>query len=183
LRTPGTPRDDLLPRASSEFRAVVTKGSGTAEKALDSSRGMQQAVLQDCHEGCGAQQRDGELQSSTQSPPEGMADLHRVTLAVRVICRVRGPTAPSGVGPFPRWKATHTHTQVIAGQTVDPVNLDPPGTIRQLGLPRLHVGTTGTGLPLLGDAALGQAKRSQEINGTAATSGSRPRSQSSRAGR
>jgi hypothetical protein len=182
LRTPGTPRDDLLPRASSEFRAVVTKGSGTAGKALSSSRGMQEAVLQDRHEGCGAQQRDGELKSSTQSSPEGMADLHRVTLTVWVICRVRGPTTPSGSDPS-RAGRPHTRTQVIAGQTVDPVNLDPPGTIRQLGLPRLHVGTTGTGLPLLGGAALGQAKRSEEINGTAATSGSRPRSQSSRAGR
>jgi plastocyanin len=33
-------------------------------------------------------------------------------------------------------------------------------------LPLLHVGTTG--LPLLGGAALGQAKRSEEIDGTAA---------------
>lgn len=39
LRTAGTPRDNLLPRASSEFRAVVTKGSGAAEKALHSSPG------------------------------------------------------------------------------------------------------------------------------------------------
>ena len=46
-----------------------------------------------------------------------------VTLAVRVICQVRGPTTPSGVGPFSRWKATPTH--VIAGQTVDPVNPRP----------------------------------------------------------
>jgi hypothetical protein len=108
LRTPGTPRDNLLPRVSSEFRAVVTMGSGTAEKALSSSRGMQEAVLQDRHEGSGAQQRDGELQSSTESSPEGIADLHRVTLAIRIICQVPGPTTPSGVGPFPRWKATHT---------------------------------------------------------------------------
>jgi hypothetical protein len=112
LRTPGTPRDNLFPRASSEFRAVVTKGSRTAETALCSSRGMQEAV-QDRHEGSGAQQRDGELQSSTESSPERIADLHRVMLAVRVICQVRGPTTPSGVGPFSRWKATSTH--VIAG--------------------------------------------------------------------
>ncbi|HZD68273.1 MAG TPA: hypothetical protein VFA45_04915 [Actinomycetes bacterium] len=45
MRTPGTARDNLLPRASSEFRAVVTKGSRTAGKALDSSRAMQEAVL------------------------------------------------------------------------------------------------------------------------------------------
>jgi hypothetical protein len=122
LRTPGTPPGQPPPRASSEFRAVVTKGSRTAEKALYSSRGMQEAV-QDRHEGSGAQQRDGELQSSTESSPEGIADLHRVTLAVRVICQVRGPTTPSGVGPFSRWKATPTH--VIAGQTVDPVNPRP----------------------------------------------------------
>ena len=50
---------------------------------------MQEAV-QDGHEGSGAQQRDGELQSSTESSPEGIADLHRVTLAVPVICQVRG---------------------------------------------------------------------------------------------
>ena len=62
--------------------------------------------------------------------------------------------------------ALEGHTQVIAGQTVDPVNARPPGTIRQLGLPLLHVGTTG--LPLLGGAALAQAKRSEEIDGTAA---------------
>jgi hypothetical protein len=122
LRTPGTPRDNLFPRASSEFRAVVTKGSRTAETALYSSRGMQEAV-QDRHEGSGAQQRDGELQSSTESSREGIADLHRVMLAVRVICQVRGPTTPSGVGPFSRWKATPTH--VIAGLTVDPVNPRP----------------------------------------------------------
>lgn len=53
------------------------------------------------------------------------------------------------------------HTQVVAGQTVDPVNFDPPGTIRHLGLPLLHVGTTG--LPLPGGVGLGQAKRSEEI--------------------
>ena len=110
MRTPGTPRDNLFPRASSEFRAVVTKGSRTAETALYSSRGMQEAV-QDRHEGSGAQQRDGELQSSTESSREGIADLHRVMLAVRVICQVRGPTTPSGVGPFSRWKATPTHTR------------------------------------------------------------------------
>jgi hypothetical protein len=103
-------------------QAVVTKVSRTAEKALYSSPGYAGGV-QDRHEGSGAQQRDGELQSSTESPPEGIADLHRVTLAVRVICQVRGPTTPSGVGPFSRWKATPTH--VIAGQTVDPVNPRP----------------------------------------------------------
>jgi hypothetical protein len=162
LRTPGTLRDNLFPRASSEFRAVVTKGSRTAETALYSSRGMQEAV-QDRHEGSGAQQRDGELQSSTESSREGIADLHRVMLAVRVICRVRGPTTPSGVGPFSRWKATPTH--VIAGQTVDPVNPRPSRHDTPSGLPLLHVGTTG--LPLLGGAALGQAKRSEEIDGTA----------------
>jgi hypothetical protein len=89
LRTAGTPRDNLLPRASSEFRAVVTKGSRTAETALYSSRAMHEAV-QDGHEGSGAQQRDGELQSSTESSPEGIADLHRVTLAVPVIWQMRG---------------------------------------------------------------------------------------------
>ena len=162
MRTPGTPRDNLFPRASSEFRAVVTKGSRTAETALYSSRGMQEAV-QDRHEGSGAQQRDGELQSSTESSREGIADLHRVMLAVRVICQVRGPTTPSGVGPFSRWKATPTH--VIAGQTVDPVNPRPSRHDTPSGLPLLHVGTTG--LPLLG-GALGQAKRSEEIDGTAA---------------
>jgi hypothetical protein len=164
LRTPSTARDNLLPRASSEFRAVVTKGSRPAEKALDLSRGMQDAVLQDRHEGCGAQQRDGELQRSTESS-EGIADLHRVTLAVRVICQVRGPTTPSGVGPFSRWKATHRSS---LARPEMPLTLDPPGTIRHLGLPLLHVGTTGTGLPLLGGAALGQARRSEEIDGTAA---------------
>jgi hypothetical protein len=45
VRTAGTPRDNLLYRVSSEFRAVVTKGSRTAEKALYSSRGMHEAVL------------------------------------------------------------------------------------------------------------------------------------------
>jgi hypothetical protein len=87
---------------------------------------------------------------------------------------------------YPIWGRTllaleSPHTHVIAGQTLDPVNARPPGTIRQLGLPLLHVGTTG--LPLLGGAALGQAKRSEEIDGPPPTSGSRPRSQSSRAGR
>ena len=59
MRTPGTPRDNLFPQASSEFRAVVTKGSRTAETALYASRGRQEAV-QDRREGSGAQQRDGE---------------------------------------------------------------------------------------------------------------------------
>jgi hypothetical protein len=68
---------------------MVTKGSRTAETALYSSRGMHEAV-QDRHERSGAQQRDRELQSSTEPSPEGIADLHGVTLAVRVICQVRG---------------------------------------------------------------------------------------------
>jgi len=106
LRTAGTPRDNLLPLASSELRAVVTKGSRTAEKALYSSRDMQEAV-QDGDERSGAQQRDGALQSSTESSPEGIADLHRVTLAFRVMCQCAADY-PSGVGPFSRWKATHT---------------------------------------------------------------------------
>jgi plastocyanin len=97
------------------------------------------------------------------SSPERIADLHRVTLAVRVICQVRGPTTPSGVGPFSRWKLTPTH--VIAGQTIDPVNPRPSRHDTPSGLAaasrRYHR------LPLLGGAALGQAKRSEEIDGTA----------------
>jgi hypothetical protein len=162
LRTPRYSRDNLLPRASSEFRALVTKGSRTAEKALYSSRALQEAVLQDRHEGAGAQQRDGALQRSTESSAAGIAALHRVTLAVRSSARCEAD--------YTIWGRTHLalegHTHTIAGQTVDPVNARPPGTIRHLGLPLLHVGSTG--LPLLGGAALGQAKRSEEIDGTAA---------------
>lgn len=77
------------------------------------------------------------MQSSTESSAEGTADLHRVTLAVRVICQVRGRLHHLGSDPS---RAGRPHTQVVAGQTVDPVNLDPPGTIRHLGLPLLHVG-------------------------------------------
>jgi hypothetical protein len=98
LRTAGTPWDNLPPRASSELRAVVTKGSRTAETALYSSPGMQEAV-QDGHEGSGAQQRDGALQSNTESSPEGIADLHRVTLAARVICQMRGRLHHLGSDP------------------------------------------------------------------------------------
>lgn len=112
MRTPGTPRDNLFPRASSEFRAVVTKGSRTAETALYSSRGMQEAV-QDRHEGSGAQQRDGELQSSTESSREGIADLHRVMLAVRVICQVRGRRHLLGSDPS-RAGRRHPHTSSLA---------------------------------------------------------------------
>jgi hypothetical protein len=135
LRTAGTPRDNLLPLASSELRAVVTKGSRTAEKALYSSRDMQEAV-QDGDERSGAQQRDGALQSSTESSPEGTADLHRVTLAFRVMCQVRGR--------LPIWGRTllalEGHTHAIAGQTVDAFNPRPPCTIRHLGSPLLYVG-------------------------------------------
>jgi hypothetical protein len=178
LRTPGTPRDNLFPRASSEFRAVVTKGSRTAETALYSSRGMQEAV-QDRHEGSGAQQRDGELQSSTESSREGIADLHRVMLAVRVICQVRGPTTPSGVGPFSRWKATPTH--VIAGQTVDPVNPRPSRHDTPSGLAaasrRYHRPPAPRRRPRPGQAQRGDRRhRRQPVAG-------RPWSQSSRAGR
>jgi hypothetical protein len=178
LRTPGTPRDNLFPRASSEFRAVVTKGSRTAETALYSSRGMQEAV-QDRHEGSGAQQRDGELQSSTESSREGIADLHRVMLAVRVICQVRGPTTPSGVGPFSRWKATPTH--VIAGQTVDPVNPQPSRHDTPSGLAtasrRYHRPPAPRRRPRPGQAQRGDRRhRRQPVAG-------RPWSQSSRAGR
>jgi hypothetical protein len=45
VRTAGTARDNLPPRASSELRAVVTKGSRTAEKALYSSRDLHETVL------------------------------------------------------------------------------------------------------------------------------------------
>jgi hypothetical protein len=115
LRTPSTPRDNLLPRASSEFRAVVTKGSRTAaEKTLYSSRGMQEAVLQDRHEGSGAQQRDGELQSSTESSPKGIADLHQG--------HARSPGhLPGARADYTIWGRTllalegHTHTLSLAG--------------------------------------------------------------------
>jgi hypothetical protein len=117
LRTAGTPRDNLLPRASSALKAVVTNGSRTAEKTLHSSQGLQEAV-QDRHEGSGAQQRDGESQRRTEPSPEGTAALHRVTLAVPVICQVRG--RPHQLGRTPLTLKGHTHA--IAGQTVDPVN-------------------------------------------------------------
>jgi hypothetical protein len=93
---------------------MVTNGSGTAETALYSSRGMHEAV-QDRHEGSGARQRDGELQSSTESSPEGIAGLHGVTLAVRVICQVRGRRPHRGRTLLALEGDTHTHTPPLAG--------------------------------------------------------------------
>jgi hypothetical protein len=75
-------------------------GSRAAEKALYSSPGQQEAV-QDRHENSAAQQRDGELQSSTESSSEGIAALHRVTLAVRSSGRCEADYT-IWVGPFSR---------------------------------------------------------------------------------
>lgn len=177
MKTAGTPRDNLLPRASSAFRAVVTKGNRTAEKALYSSRGLQEAALQDPHEGSGAQQRDGALHSSTESSPEGIADLHRVTLVVRVICQVRGRLPPLGRTLL----ALEGHTQVIAGQTVDPINLGPSRHDTPAGL--ATASHRSTGLPLLSDAASARPSAARSSTAPPPTSGSRPRSPSSRAGR
>jgi hypothetical protein len=120
LRTPGTPRDNLLPGRRASSGRWSRRAAGRPRRRC-TPPGYAGGV-QDRHEGSGAQQRDGELQSSTESPPEGIADLHRVTLAVRVICQVRGPTTPSGSDPSP---AGRRHTHVVAGQTVDPVNPRP----------------------------------------------------------
>lgn len=163
MRTAGTPRDNLLPRASIEFRAVVTKGSRTAGKALYSSRGLRGGRLQDRHEGAGAQQRDGALQRRMESSPEGIADLHRVTLAVRSSARREAYYTISGVGPFPRLKATHTSS--LAGPSI-------PSTPLTLGHdtpPRLATASRRTtGLPLLGGAASAKPSPARRSHGTAA---------------
>ena len=162
MRTPGTPRDNLLPRASSEFRAVVTKASRTAEEALYSSPGLQQAVLQDRHEGAGAQQRDGALQSSTESSAEGIAALHRVTLAVRVICQVRGRLHHLGSDPS---RAGRPHT----GHRWPDRRSHQPRTLQaRYASWACHCFTSEHRPPTPQRRRLGQAKRSEELDGTAA---------------
>jgi hypothetical protein len=143
------------------LKAVVTRGSRTAEKTLHSSQGQQQAV-QDPHEGSGAQQRDGESHSSTEPSAEGIAALHRVTLAVPVIWQVRGRLHQLGRTLL----ALEGHIQVIAGQTVDLVN---PLTLQaRYATWACHCFTSDHRPPTPRRRRLGHAKPSEEIDGTAA---------------
>jgi hypothetical protein len=178
LGAAGTPRGQPPSPGSSAFRAVVTKGTRTAEKALDSSQGLQEAVLQDRHEGSGTQQRDGALQSGTESSAEGIADLHRVTLAVGVICQVRGRLHHLGSDPS-RAGRRHTHT---GRRWPDRRSCQPRPSRHDTPSGLAVASRRTTGLPLLGSAALGQAKRSEEIHGTAANQW-QPAQVANRAGR
>jgi hypothetical protein len=85
----------------------------------------------------------GALQSSTESSAEGIADLHRVTLAVWVICQVRGRLHHLGPDPSRAGRRlTHTGRRWPDRRSRQP---RPSRHDTPSGLPLLHVGPPASG--------------------------------------